>query len=65
MHFYEGDGEPKLPEVLGVFHYWDCKGVTQHPTVRILLTGSGREPSFVMWTQPPRSDDDTDARYSS
>jgi len=58
MHFYEGDGEPKFPEVLGLFHYWECEGIASHGLVRVLLTGHGRQPTFLLWSKPPRREDD-------
>ncbi len=40
LHFYEGDGSPKLCEVLGLFHYWDCPGFEGRSSVRIVILRS-------------------------
>ncbi|MGI8727918.1 MAG: PIN-like domain-containing protein, partial [Solirubrobacterales bacterium] len=56
LHFYEGDGTPKLADVLGFFHYWNCQGLDGRAAVKILVLGEDRDASDVVWpvTRSPR-----------
>jgi hypothetical protein len=52
FHFYEGDGTPRLHEVLGVFHYWDCPAVMGRGTVRVMVLWPEREPEILTVEMP-------------
>lgn len=52
FHFYEGDGTPKLDEVLGIFHYWQCPVIKAVGTVRAMLLRPDAEPEIVTVTMP-------------
>jgi PIN like domain len=52
LHFYEGDGIPKLQDVLGVFHFWNCPALEATSLVLIMLSGPSREPAILKWARP-------------
>jgi hypothetical protein len=54
LHFYEGDGEPKLNEVLGLMHYWQCPGVKGGQSITIYINAPNREISRLEWVVPLR-----------
>jgi hypothetical protein len=58
IHFYEGEGIPKLLDVLGLFHYWKCKGIADRPAVLIMVARPNRELEQLIWHKPPRNADE-------
>lgn len=57
IHFYEGDGIPKLLEVLGVFHYWECPALTERKPVNVMVMPQQGDPYLVTWLPPPNMSD--------
>jgi hypothetical protein len=52
FHFYEGEGSPKLHEVLGVFHYWQCPMIKAVGTVRAMVLRPDGDDEIVTVTMP-------------
>lgn len=53
MYFYEGDGVPRLSEVLGFFHYWRCPAYVKGTPVHLMILGVDRDPQLFTWTPLP------------
>jgi hypothetical protein len=55
IHFYEGDGEPKLNDVLGLFHYDKCPGVPiAGGHIGIVVIREEDKPEYGMYAAPRR-----------
>lgn len=54
MHFYEGDGTPKLMDVLGLFHYWDCPALAERTPANIMVVPLTGEAYLITWVPPPQ-----------
>ena len=53
MHFYEDGGTPRLSEVLGFFHYWNCPSYEKGTPVHLMILRENREPTLFTWTPLP------------
>ena len=53
FYFYEGDGTPRLSEVLGFFHYWDCPAYEKGTPVHLMILRQNAEPALFTWKPLP------------
>jgi hypothetical protein len=55
IHFYEGDGTPKLVDILGIYHYWHCAGKARPAQIPIMLMRPTGEVETLLWSDQPAS----------
>lgn len=60
IHFYEGEGEPKLDSVLGVFHFDSCQNSEPGVPIPILVMNSAGETKMHVWLRPLPSSEGED-----